>query len=420
MKSFYCKICLIFMVSVFAFSEVAEKEILARIPIGEEGISVGFEYYKYYENIKVSKPLGPFVFPNGEIIVSDKRKKDGLSEYYLYKNGEWKTFFSKVNLNAEVLYYRGEYSDTSFPRKMFINKQVINDYIRYKDEAFHYLGKESSTFVLDKDFLIEFLQGDDFNLYQFNKDTPLGQEVLIDKTETSSFLEKKSKKYRMNQSGILVDINNPKNIKFDSSSYLRVSPSYCDREIDFLHGFSFKNSFSDWKGPNAFYICNEKDDIESEILIPWMLKSYNDIRYAYSFVIGEFGEIYCIIPSKPVMEKFNIGHGETFYIDMPAWKDGYAEIVVIRNHLKNYGILIDENIVLRQDSTKKSEKLGLFEKGTIFKILSKDSNIVEVDGITGSWYKVRLGSGQEGYFFGAYVMNLFDYHKSVYNLKIID
>lgn len=63
---------------------------------------------------------------------------------------------------------------------------------------------------------------------------------------------------------------------------------------------------------------------------------------------------------------------------------------------------------MRSGPTTSSESLGTYPINTGFRILEKGTKQETIGGDTGVWYKVRLLDGKEGWFFGAYVRDLYD------------
>ncbi len=87
---------------------------------------------------------------------------------------------------------------------------------------------------------------------------------------------------------------------------------------------------------------------------------------------------------------------------------GIAELVVVRNHLKYFGRLNDGGVRLRKEPNTTSDILGTYPAKTGFRILEKGAKEETIGGQTNVWYKVRLLDGKEGWFFGAFVHNLYD------------
>ncbi|SEQ89679.1 SH3 domain-containing protein [Treponema bryantii] len=120
-------------------------------------------------------------------------------------------------------------------------------------------------------------------------------------------------------------------------------------------------------------------------------------NFVVSWGIGNYGEIY-------VLQGEDLNTPSRKY----SSKNGTAKLYVIRNHLKNYGILNDDKIRLRKGPGTNTESLGTYPIKTGFRILEKSGVKQTIGGVTDEWIKVRLLDGTEGYFFGQYVQNLYD------------
>jgi len=145
-----------------------------------------------------------------------------------------------------------------------------------------------------------------------------------------------------------------------------------------------------------FVIATPRGKIELRLDFPWApqydIKEYRPFNYG----LGPWGEFYCLLG--PIARKG---------IPWPP-KDGRAELVVVRNHLKYFGRLNDSNVRLRKDPTTNAEIVGTYPAKTGFRIIEKGDKEETIAGQTNYWYHVRLLDGKEGWFFGAFVQNLYD------------
>lgn len=154
-------------------------------------------------------------------------------------------------------------------------------------------------------------------------------------------------------------------------------------------------------GERFFRITNSLGELEVELEMPWATNSDKGIFRPYNYGIGPWGEIYCLIPPEP---KFEMRKESSF----PYWDGGQSELVVVRNHLKYFGRLNDGGVRLRKEATTSSAIVGTYPNKTGFRILEKTEKEETIGGQTAPWYKVRLLDGTEGWFFGAFVHNLYD------------
>ena len=120
-------------------------------------------------------------------------------------------------------------------------------------------------------------------------------------------------------------------------------------------------------------------------------------NFIVSWGIGNYGEIYVLQGEDLTTPSRNYSS-----------KNGTEKLYVIRNHLKNYGILNDDKIRLRKGPGTNTDSLGTYSIKTGFRILENSGVKQTIGGVTDEWIKVRLPDGTEGYFFGQYVKNLYD------------
>ncbi len=195
------------------------------------------------------------------------------------------------------------------------------------------------------------------------------------------------------------------------------------KPADVSHGWEYcgklASGHSVWRGggwsyaPGEFLITDSQGRTELEITIPWMVQpgesaSEEKKEYQYNYGLGPWGELYCLLP--PDFEITGRGRdGEGSY--MPVFgpdPTGTAELVVVRNHLKYFGRLNDDKVRLRKGPSTSTESLGTYPVKTGFRILEKGTAEETIGGQKNVWYKVRLLDGTEGWFFGAFVHNLYD------------
>jgi hypothetical protein len=159
--------------------------------------------------------------------------------------------------------------------------------------------------------------------------------------------------------------------------------------------------------PGEFIITNPDGSIEMLIDLPWR-KAVESEWYQYNYGLGPWGEIYFLLPPAFIpVSKGKSGDGIQYDIYGPDASKP-AELVVVRNHLKYFGRLNDGRVHLRRDPNTTSEILGTYPNKTGFRILETGTKSEAIAGQTNVWYRVRLLDGTEGWFFGAFVHNLYD------------
>jgi hypothetical protein len=157
-------------------------------------------------------------------------------------------------------------------------------------------------------------------------------------------------------------------------------------------------------------ISDSRGNIEMFVNIPWgNWGTYEDPPRLYNWGLGPWGEMYCLIPPESMWEKREAKYGGYEYVVKDSSKiTEPAELVVVRNYLKYFGRLNDGGVRLRKEPTTSGEILGTYPAKTGFRILETGTKSETIGGQKNVWYKVRLLDGTEGWFFGAFVHNLYD------------
>ena len=148
-----------------------------------------------------------------------------------------------------------------------------------------------------------------------------------------------------------------------------------------------------------FLITRPTGEIEFEIEIPWAFDRNEQKGCFYDWSFGNYGEMYALCA--PLAQSLDQPYNGNF-------TKGNAELIVVRNYLKYFGILNDDRIRLRKGPGTDTESLGTYPVKTGFRILEDSGVNQTIDGVNSEWIKVRLLDGTEGYFFGQYVQNLYD------------
>ena len=145
---------------------------------------------------------------------------------------------------------------------------------------------------------------------------------------------------------------------------------------------------------NCFTIVDAKGNIELTVKVP--------VQSRFNYGLGPWGELYYLFA--PPMDR-RLDQLNDYYEPEPGIP---AELVVVRNHLKYFGRLNDDKVRLRKGPSTSTESLGTYPVKTGFRILEKGTAEETIGGQKNVWYKVRLLDGTEGWFFGAFVHNLYD------------
>jgi hypothetical protein len=195
------------------------------------------------------------------------------------------------------------------------------------------------------------------------------------------------------------------------------------KPADISHGWEYRGKLASghsvWNGggrersPGEFLVTDSKGNTELKITIPWMVQpgenaSEEKKEYQYDYGLGPWGELYCLLPPDfKITGSSKNGEGGYMPIFGPD-PNGTAELVVVRNHLKYFGRLNDDKVRLRKEANTTSAIVGTYPVKTGFRILEKGTAEETIGGQKNVWYKVRLLDGTEGWFFGAFVHNLYD------------
>ena len=195
------------------------------------------------------------------------------------------------------------------------------------------------------------------------------------------------------------------------------------KPLDASHGWEYcgklASGHSVWRGggrsyaPGEFLITDSEGKTELKMTVPWMVQPGEDAseeekEYLYDYGLGPWGELYCLLPPDfKITGGSKDGEGGYMPIFGPD-PNGTAELVVVRNHLKYFGRLNDDKVRLRKGPSTSTESLGTYPAKTGFRILEKGTKEETIGGQKNVWYKVRLLDGTEGWFFGAFVHNLYD------------
>lgn len=242
----------------------------------------------------------------------------------------------------------------------------------------------------EKEVLATFQIGTDINEMLLNNDEEPAaiKFASISDTGDIKLYHTNGKTYLLNKSGLKIVEEPEKNdIRFLNSE---------EGKLKSGHNVFFRKSF----GKVMFdYTDQNENVILSQELNDYAINAdaFGNKKVIFKCFIGNYGEIYAI------QAETYASHYHYF-----AKEGTTAEFIVIRNQLKNFGILNDDRIRLRKGPGTDTESLGTYPIKTGFQILEDSCVKQTIEGVTKTWIKVRLLDGTEGYFFGQYVQNLYD------------
>lgn len=156
-----------------------------------------------------------------------------------------------------------------------------------------------------------------------------------------------------------------------------------------------------------FLITNSRSEIELTFFLPWKYDGQTEIDLVYfNYGFGPVGEVYALL-APPLITR-NEESVENREPPVKFDKTVAAKLVVVRNHLEYFGRLSDNGVRLRKDPSTDSQIIGTYPVGTGFRLLEKGLKEESIGGQNSVWFKVRLLDGTEGWFFGAFVRDLYN------------
>jgi len=389
------------LISFCAFSQTikAEKDLLCKIPLG----TGEKELYYYSTDERSYKPVGININTNGELVFDySVGFRSEVDDSYIihsrscnFKNGKFEVSleerFGKVyagvvgqNINGLIFYYGVV--------KYFKDDIVYPIEISCGTKPGY--GNNIEYIPVEKGLIVD-------SSYRYRNPDIVGVEIVdgkqvrtINKYELNEWLSTQKGNYEVKE-----DYHLYKNGMMYSN---RITSDDLNRIVARLpsgHCVHVEEELNEKSMPK-FIITRPTGEYELTVEIPWssdyFLPKYDEGQY-YDWSFGNYGEIYALIRPK-IKDAQQPG----------IYTKGNAELVCVRNYLKYFGVLTDDRIRLRSEATTSSESLGTYPINTGFRILEKGTKQETIGGDTGVWYKVRLLDGKEGWFFGAYVRDLYD------------
>lgn len=373
-KSSICVLFLLLCANIFAQETIkANLEIICSIPVSGDVQSEGTVYF-YCNDMEEYSPLGPLVDGKGNLYFYD---------YFTQK----KIVYSNGKVTQEQINKAG--SEGRLP--MRLEPTSCNGIVTGTNGTF--LAKNDSFYSYPYD-----IKSYDFYNYFFFKN---GVLYIYDEPENSFALNITEKKITVIENSQLKDWLKLMGYSVNENKIYKngrmIAPLSAEKQRSFGHAF-LRSYHEIYESKEKFKILNQAGKVVLQIELPEK-KLYNQSnnfpRYSYGF--GNYGEIYLIIGPDSIGKV-------TQYVP----SSGNAEIYVVRNHLKYFGVLNDDRIRLRKGPGTDTESLGTYSINTGFMILEDSGVSQTIDGVTKTWIKVQLLDGTEGYFFGQYVKNLYD------------
>lgn len=395
---------LLFLMMLFTIRVYSQETLLA-IKENIAFVHIGIVKYSINEEGFFS-PNGPFVDGNAVLYFYPTYSRTELVQY---KNGVFHTTRQTNNKGDLEKLISTEYSFTSQEGTIVVPGNGLT--FNYYNNVFR---RDAVTWSDDKvrstDYVVTPINGGVL-LQSLSKHVILSAEFMPNgtityrnKDETHDWLPTQPGGFTIGddellyRNGILWSVVN--------------QPKYGTLQYEYIGRLSSGHRI--WKGggmfgsPGEFVITDPAGNVEIALKLPWSDEIEKE-QYQYNYGLGPWGEIYFLLPPKFVAGKKQGRNpeGGAFPVYEPD-PNGTAELVVVRNHLKYFGRLNDGGVRLRKDPSTSGEILGTYPEKTGFRILETGAMQETIGGQKNVWYKVRLLDGTEGWFFGAFVHNLYD------------
>jgi hypothetical protein len=378
-------------------SITAVKEIIDSVRVGQNANEIKYDLNEegFYS------PKGPIVDQKGRLIFLPNTTADKIQ---VYADGQYQDeqvpsafpLYTMLNRN-----FKSQYGFSSNPS----GYQLLCDGVKYY--YYNYYLKTGEYIDYDEDYIML------FGTLLYSEKSGTGMAIVFDvKHPSEDFTivrEDKLKSWLPTQPGGF-------SIGDDGLLYRNGMVWSAVRPTDSTEGENYigrlMSGHTVWMGPREseyryIVIANTKGKTELKVEIPWG-EADNRPLYMYDSSLGPWGELYCLLPPAFVVTGQRIDDtGEKRLIYGPP-SAGTAELVVVRNYLKYFGRLNDDKVRLRKGPSTTTESLGTYPVKTGFRILEKGTAEETIGGQKNVWYKVRLLDGTEGWFFGAFVHNLYD------------
>lgn len=377
---------LLFLICVALYPQErieAEPELIANPPVGD-GVT---KIHYYADQDGVHTPGSPFIDASGRILVF---RGDDL--------------LALERQRVSSIPYQGK--PTSFlldGRRFFSSQQgIVVDYGRQlvfqKDRFFEYNlidrgfepeGRGYHTFPAPFGAILYSSDAKRGFGVVFDTRNPQNDFGVVQSDQLADWLKKQAGGFSIESNGLLYRHGTP------WSAVKPVSTVYTDWQYlgKLLSGHSIWCS-GDPPSARIFTISDAVGTIEISVHVPG--------PEVFTYGLGSWGEFYFL--SAPPMDR-RLDPLNDYYSPEPGTP---AELVVVRNHLKYFGRLNDGGVRLRQEPNTTGKILGTYPAKTGFRILEKGTKEETIGGQKNVWYKIRLLDGNEGWFYGSFVQNLYE------------
>lgn len=363
----------------------ADKESIVSIEVGNGYGQVNF----YYDEEGFKSPGSPFIDALGRVVFFNTANKKHFLVIEQGKIGV-SSFGSKLSWfretgNRHIDSQQGVLLD--WDPLQFVNNQLIE--YSYASKGVRLVGPEYYTYPAPFGALIFSDKQKAGIAVVFDIKSPKADFSVVGQSELKAWLARQSGGFTIEADGYLY------------RNGLKYSPTRPESALGKYQG-RLASGHVIWASggqegmESTFTIATPSGQIEAIMVFPWAPEDSKRQSNPFTYGVGPWGEFYCLLA--PLANR------------IPPWPpaNSFAELVVVRNHLKFFGRLNDGGVRLRNDPTTSGEILGTYPNKTGFRILEIGSKEETIGGQKHVWYKVRLLDGKEGWFFGAFVQNLYD------------
>ncbi|MCK9169817.1 MAG: SH3 domain-containing protein [Treponema sp.] len=377
----------------------ANKELLGQIPIGDGNGKIIYRLNDEYDEI----PYGPAVSKEGKLYFFPSYKKNTV---LVFENGKLIERSTPPSLPLDEITNRQFSSQkgmilTPTGCQLLITDKLIYYYSYYKIINRYY--DQTSIYAAPFGAILYAEGSGDGIAVTFNTDTPSMEYDVIPENMLKKWLPTQQGGFSIGEDGLLYR----NGILWSAAK----KPTYGKYEYEYrgrlISGHILWSGGGRLNSPGQFIISDTRGNVEVVIDLPWR-KAVENEWYQYNYGVGPWGEIYFLLPPSFIpVGAGKSGDGIKYNVYGPD-PSKPAELVVVRNYLKYFGRLNDDKVRLRKGPSTATESLGIYPVKTGFRILEKGTAEETIGGQKNVWYKVRLLDGTEGWFFGAFVHNLYD------------
>ncbi len=376
---------LFFLSSVFLGAQeliTAEPEILTSIPVGEKDTEIQYQalYDAFYS------PGSPYIDEKGRLVFIPSGGKNYKDHLLIYDHGKISSDYPKSSLKNLTVVNSAFISQNGIGlaggRQYYFNDIDFQVYDYTKENAsLNWIYREIVPYGV-------IFTDRDNNCFGIDIKENSNKFTIVENLNIQSWLNNQPGEFSIGS-----DENLYKNGILWSPIFPLGKSNYSMIYMGRIKSGHLIWTYGNGDAANKFIITSVDGKIEMEVSVPVPEKTG-----CFNYGIGPWGEFYYLWgPERD-------GNQELY----KPKTGSLSKLIVYRSHLKYFGRLNDDNVRLRKGPSTSAENLGTYPVKTGFRILEKGTAEETIGGQKNVWYKVRLLDGTEGWFFGAFVHNLYD------------